>query len=97
MRQVYAENEAAVIAALARSPNIKWEETGVEVRLQDDKLVLLDAACEGRDLPYRIDIDWPAGCYRIQTCHYKPDRETYLILHRFVRIEKHLENAGGNL
>lgn len=86
VRWVYAENEASVIAALTNWQNIKWEETELKVHFQDGKLVLFDAACEGIGLSYKIEIEIPAGDYQIETCHYKPDAETYLILHRFAHF-----------
>ena len=86
VRWVYAENEASVIAALAHWQNLEWEKTELKVHLRDGKLVLFDAACEGIDLPYKIEIEIPAGDYQIEACHYKPDAETYLLLHRFVQF-----------
>ena len=86
VRWVYAENEASVIASLANRQNVEWEKTELKVQLWDGELVLFDAACEGIDLPDKIKIEISAGDYQIETCHYKPNAETYLLLHRFVQF-----------
>lgn len=86
VRWIYAENEASVIVSLTNWKNVKWEKTEIKAHFRDGKLVLFDAACEEIDLPNKIEIEIPAGDYQIETCHYKPNTETYLLLHRFVEV-----------
>lgn len=85
VRWVCAENEASVVQALIDLSNRDWERTAVEFEVTTGRLLLFDSAAPGDAIDASISIELPKGRYVAETLQYDPNKDTSLLLHRFVR------------
>lgn len=84
VRWVCGEDMASVINTLTKFSNSNWEKTDVEFEVTKGRLVLFDSAFPGTKIETFILVQMPQGSYVGETLHYNPDKDTSLILHRFV-------------
>lgn len=85
VRWVCAENDASVVQALTDLSNRDWERTDVEFEVTRGRLLLFDSAAPGDHIDAFILIELPKGRYVAETLQYDPNKDTSLLLHRFVR------------
>lgn len=90
-RWIYAENDETVEFHL-QSDELKnlsdWTFNEV-INVRNTDYVMFDSADIGFDL-YKdeaIFFTLEIGEYRLKTCEYKPDYETFLLLHKFEKVE----------
>jgi hypothetical protein len=94
IRWGHAENEDDVRDAVCGAPETIWSPTEHRLKVGRARVIIFDSAYAGDDLPsYQgpdvlpvLDVALATGDYRIETADYKPDENTWLILHRLSRI-----------
>jgi len=84
VRWVYAEDETRVRAALKSVPSDNWQATDVRLEILNGELILFDSACSGTSSDSFLTIEMSPGSYAVETLHYRPNDDLFLILHRFV-------------
>lgn len=82
---MYAESEAAVLAALSDLPLDMNVDASLQFAVTSDHLNVFDSAFSGREYEPQHSCRFPIqpGAYTIASSIYKPDDETGLIIHRF--------------
>ena len=88
VRWLYAETESDVMAHLAKIEEREFNNPNesVEIEWGNDELLLFDSALPGDEadnesLQFRL----VPGRYKVDTIEFKPDKNTFLILHRFTK------------
>lgn len=97
VRWGYANNEVSIVKAISIIPKNVWLNTGLFFQVRHPSLSLFDSACDSEDIEESLSIKLGEGNYSIDTAEYKPDEETWLVLHRLRLTEgalgKPLTNA----
>jgi hypothetical protein len=86
VRWVFAENELAVVDVLNNLKVAEWMKTNVNIQFFGGKLILFDSACNGSRVDEKLEIEIENGRYEVETLHYAPNKQTSLILHRFISL-----------
>ena len=86
VRRIYAENDDAIISCLNKIPREIWESTNIAFNVPDCPLIIFDSAYPGSLIEDNCLIfSISEGVYSIETCFFRPDDETGLVLHRLSR------------
>ncbi len=95
VRWGYAPSEEAVVRAIGDVGESIWSPIGHRLRVGTDGAIMFDAACPRGEEPGKrrpgecraaLDVPLAAGSYRVETADYRPNDETWLILHRLTRM-----------
>lgn len=86
VRWVWAFNDDSVIAALQNLSTVTWQHPSLRINVGQSPLVMFDSAFAGTESfleSNSIKINLLKGIYEISTAEYKPNSETFLLLHKF--------------
>jgi hypothetical protein len=87
VRHAYTRSatDEEVLSLLRGLGTVSWEDTGLRFTADQTPLILFDSAQNPSWESFEgfLEIPLPPGTYRIETAFYKPDKHTFLILHRF--------------
>ena len=89
-RIIWADEDDDLRLALSGIPDDIWTPDNLQLTVLKREWYLFDAALHGRRVfvqPGTVKIELPPGTYSIQSAEHRPDQSTYLLLHRFVRVE----------
>lgn len=96
VRLVTAENENDAARALNESSaSMQWRREPLMLAIDDEAMVLFDAAEPGLELlDRRLHFALSKGSYTVETCLFSPGVETTMLLHRLVM---QVTPTGGEL
>jgi hypothetical protein len=88
VRWLYAESDSSALRALSKVSEELWQDTGHTFHVPSGPLCLFDSALVGRDLndDQVLHIHISPGIYRVDTVEFRPDENTFLVLHRLIPI-----------
>jgi hypothetical protein len=89
VRWIYADSDADVLKALTTLHDALWEPTNLIFKVASSPLYLFNSAYPGNEIqqqsPEPLKVALTPGEYSLFIADYKPDEDTALLLHRFVR------------
>ncbi len=90
IRWRYAKNEISILREIERVPEFVFRSSEIMFVTNCSKHFLFDAALSGLNLQSNdfLIVTLNPGKYKIQTGLFQPNKETAMILHRFVRFEQ---------
>ncbi len=86
MRWRCAQDEAAVVQALAHIPEAIWEPPQLVLTVGPRSMYLFNAADPGAEVDEYLVVELRPDHYALATGVYEPDDFTALVLHRFLPI-----------
>jgi hypothetical protein len=85
-RWLYANSDEAALAALRNPDKLSYKPESFLFENSDETVVLMDAACSFEAANDCLTMQLEAGTYGIATAEYKPDKDTFFVIHRLERL-----------
>ena len=87
VRWVWADDDDRVVKAIKVFSEELWQPANLNIEVVAGPLVLFDSVCSGSDpdclrTGCKIQLDLHSGVYSVSTANYRPNDDTWLIMHR---------------